>query len=529
MDLRIGQIQIPRRLAVERHLLHVADDADDLDRPRRAVVVVDEEARADRLESAEPPAAPAPRSPPPPRACCRCRARRTRARASAGCAPLRNSPARPCGTAPPARARVRSVRPSTVNGTRDNSPLNGKSEIAPVFVTAGSDDSRAASARWNVTIASRLLKRFAGSVRRADSTRVESNPGATACTFAKLFASIVTTMSSTTASATSALTSSPTNPLTAARRPAAAALQRVAHVDARRRERGDDAEEHAGERRHGQRERQHGDIDADLAGRAAMRPAPARRAPQRPNCATSTPSNPPGRRRAGLRPAPGRTTFTRDDPSASCTARSLRRPVARVSIRFARFAQAISSTAPTAANSVSSARAKRTDDAVDHGEPCGRRACLRSRPETAPAAVSRSRSVRLPPAPARSAPASSGRRRDEVHRIAGAAPRIPIGGERQHELDVANRCRKPGRRDADDRVILAIEPDRAADDARSAAESPDPEGFGENDDVIDARLLVGWLQQAADPRLRAEDVEEIPGGADALDALGRGPRRSGSH
>ena len=54
VDLRIGEIQIPRRLSVERHLLHVPDDPDDFDRPRRSVVVVHQQARADRLEPVEP-------------------------------------------------------------------------------------------------------------------------------------------------------------------------------------------------------------------------------------------------------------------------------------------------------------------------------------------------------------------------------------------------------------------------------------------------------------------------------------------
>jgi hypothetical protein len=94
-----------------------------------------------------------------------------------------------------------------VNGTRADNPLRGRIVIAPAFVTPGSDDSCWARARWNTTIASRVLNRLAGSVRRAASTPVESNPGATACTFAKLFASIVMTMSRTTASATSELTS----------------------------------------------------------------------------------------------------------------------------------------------------------------------------------------------------------------------------------------------------------------------------------------------------------------------------------
>ncbi len=54
MYLRIGEIQIPRRLSVECHLLHVADDPDDLDWAWRSVIVIDEQVRADRFEAVQP-------------------------------------------------------------------------------------------------------------------------------------------------------------------------------------------------------------------------------------------------------------------------------------------------------------------------------------------------------------------------------------------------------------------------------------------------------------------------------------------
>src|SRR5262245_15231852 len=55
MDLRIGEVEIPRRLSgVEGKLLHVADNADDFDGPRRTVAVVDQQPRADRVEALEP-------------------------------------------------------------------------------------------------------------------------------------------------------------------------------------------------------------------------------------------------------------------------------------------------------------------------------------------------------------------------------------------------------------------------------------------------------------------------------------------
>src|SRR6185295_18013695 len=92
---------------------------------------------------------------------------------------------------------------------------------------------------------------------------------------------------------------------------------------------------------------------------------------------------------------------------------------------------------------------------------------------------------------------------DEVDRIARAAPRIAIGGEWQYELDVANGRREAGRQDADDGVLVAIEPDRASGDSRIGAESPYPERLREDDDMIRRRLLVAGLEQAAEPRVRS--------------------------
>jgi hypothetical protein len=96
-----------------------------------------------------------------------------------------------------------------MKGAREIRPLNGSSVTAPACVTPGSDVSRCVSVRWKPTIDSRLSNRRAGSVIRAETTPAGSNPGNTACTFAKLFASIVTTTSRTTAIETSALTSRP--------------------------------------------------------------------------------------------------------------------------------------------------------------------------------------------------------------------------------------------------------------------------------------------------------------------------------
>ena len=142
------------------------------------------------------------------------------------------------------------ARPSTVNGTRANSPLNGSNVIAPVFVTVGTTTAAGPSARWNMTSASRLLKRFTGSVRRADSTRVDRIRARPPARSPKLFASIVMTMSSTTASATSELTSPPRMrwPPPVVPRPLP---ERLGHVHAGGRERGDDAEEHTDERSDG--------------------------------------------------------------------------------------------------------------------------------------------------------------------------------------------------------------------------------------------------------------------------------------
>src|SRR5262249_21527046 len=108
---------------------------------------------------------------------------------------------------------------------------------------------------------------------------------------------------------------------------------------------------------------------------------------------------------------------------------------------------------------------------------------------------------------------------DEVHRIARAAPRIAIGGERHHDLDVADGRGKAGRQHSDDGIRLAVEPDLTSDDGGIAPESPGPEFMREDDDAIRPAPFVVGLQQTAEARLRTQDVEEIPRGANALYAL----------
>ena len=119
-------------------------------------------------------------------------------------------------------------------------------------------------------------------------------------------------------------------------------------------ERGNDAKQHAGDEDTAIENSQHRDVDADLADPRQSDSAPAPGDRPRPTTRAATPRKPPETLTSIASTRTSRTTFARDDPDASCSAISLRRLAARMSIRFARFAQAMSRTAPTAANTVQS-------------------------------------------------------------------------------------------------------------------------------------------------------------------------------
>src|SRR5262245_38100088 len=95
------------------------------------------------------------------------------------------------------------------------------------------------------------------------------------------------------------------------------------------------------------------------------------------------------------------------------------------------------------------------------------------------------------------------------------------GAKGEHELDVADRQNETGSEYADNRVLLAIEPDGAAEHGGVAAKSTDPERFGQDHDLVGTRPLVGRLQQTPDPRRGADDLEEIAGRPNSLGTLGR--------
>ena len=247
MDLRIGQIQIPRRRARRASTCGTLPTTPMIStgrggrRCRRPAAA----RRSARVRPAI--AAPATRSRPRPRACRQYPLGERASALRAECAPFRSSPPTPCGIARAARARARWPAFDGERHPRQQAAQRHQRDGAELR-HARHRRHRSCSARWKVTIASRLLNRFAGSVRRADSTFAASKPGETACTFAKLLASIVITTSNTTASATSAPTSAPRM---RGRRcgAAAAALERVAHVHPRRGDRRNHAEDHARQRR----------------------------------------------------------------------------------------------------------------------------------------------------------------------------------------------------------------------------------------------------------------------------------------
>ena len=63
------------------------------------------------------------------------------------------------------------------------------------------------------------------------------------------------------------------------------------------------------------------------------------------------------------------------------------------------------------------------------------------------------------------------------------------------------------RQHADDRVVVAVQRDRAPHDGRVAAELADPEAMAEHDDAIVAGTVFAGRERPADPRLHAQHVE----------------------
>src|SRR5205823_3213246 len=80
------------------------------------------------------------------------------------------------------------------------------------------------------------------------------------------------------------------------------------------------------------------------------------------------------------------------------------------------------------------------------------------------------------------------------------------------------RGRKPqiGRRDSDNRHVMAIEGRRRVHDVRTTAESTSPEAVREHD-LIAVTLSVAFRQRATERHRDAQQLEVIPGDFRALE------------
>jgi hypothetical protein len=97
----------------------------------------------------------------------------------------------------------------------------------------------------------------------------------------------------------------------------------------------------------------------------------------------------------------------------------------------------------------------------------------------------------------------------------GQCERAP-GGDFAEEHGVV----EAGRHDADDGDGLAIDPERAAEDAGIRTEALEPGGVGKNDDSVVAGAVFFGRERAAQGRSRAEEREKIGGDEKAAQAVG---------
>ncbi len=108
---------------------------------------------------------------------------------------------------------------------------------------------------------------------------------------------------------------------------------------------------------------------------------------------------------------------------------------------------------------------------------------------------------------------------DEVHGASRVPPRVAIRVERHHEIDVADRQREEPREHTDDRIRLAVQPQRAFRDRRVAAERAAPIAISEHHDARRAGSIVGARQQPPERGRGAEDGEPVRRCAQALHPL----------
>ena len=245
-----------------------------------------------------------------------------------------------------------------------------------------------------------------------------------------------------------------------------------------------------------------------------------------PHTATSSPSAPPTAASSTLSVSSCRTRRARPAPSARRIAISRCRTDERASSRFATFAQAMSSTQPTAASSVSSAgRTSPTRSSCSgitrSAQPVpagivGRilRAALGERVD----ALLRERRRHAGLQPAEGAlqheRAADRLRRKRRREPAGRRPHLDVG------RGAAPRMAERLRRDADDRIHVVVDADPLAEDVRIAAEAPLPQRVADDGDLGDAGLRVGRAEHAADLGADAEHREVVRVDERRLDALG---------
>ena len=305
---------------------------------------------------------------------------------------------------------------------------------------------------------------------------------------------------------------------------AAFAFERALQVDAPRLERRHHAEEQAGADRDDQRDRQHAQIDG--------RVGDARDVGRRERDEQHAHRRPRGRRRAPPRPSPAAGPSTANwrisrsplAPSAVRTATSRRRALPRASSRLATFAHATSRTRPDGGQQHEQRRPDRTED--DGRQAARRRRRARAFSGYGALEIGGDRGellLRLPRTlPRMRATMKIGcvergidcgvcwKRQPDVDRRARAAirERARVVGRRQNLKHAEVRA---ALHDADDRERPIVEPDRAADDRRIAAERARPESVADHADGRTARPRLLGGEPAAGERTHAEHRQQLVG------------------